>query len=100
MVSSMAGFGFGVWWGAHLVEQGAAHRPRLFWVSIALAVVAGIGAYRRWQRSGWADPNEGQPVTVLQVPWRWPVYRLVAFAVLNTAIAAGIATGWHPPVIG
>ena len=97
VASTIAGFAFGVWWGAHLVDQGGAHRPRLFWVSIALALVAGIGAHRRWRTSA---ADEGQPVKILQVPWRWPLYRLVAFAALNTAIAAGIATGWHPPVLG
>jgi hypothetical protein len=27
-------------------------------------------------------------------PWRWPLHRLIGFAVLNAAVAAGIAVGF------
>jgi hypothetical protein len=36
----------------------------------------------------------------MQPPWRWSAYRLLAFAVLNLGIAAGIGIGFDPaPVL-
>lgn len=99
-VSSVVGFGFGVWWGAHLAGQGGSHRPRLLWVSLAVALAAGVGALWR-RRQARERPREGvQRVIVFLAPWRWPAFRLVGFALLNAAIAAGILTGWHPPTLG
>lgn len=106
-VSLVVGFVFGVCWGAHLADRGSAHRPRLLWVSLAMAVVAGIAGL--WQlrraevddRAGLqCDQGGAQRVIVLLVPWRWPSYRLIGFALLNAAIAAGILTGWRPPALG
>jgi len=106
-VSLVVGFVFGVWWGAHLADQGSAHHPRLLWVSIAMAVAAGVGSLwqlRRAKEEDQAgerqDQRVMQRVIVLLVPWRWPAYRLLGFALLNTAIAAGILTGWRPPTLG
>jgi hypothetical protein len=97
VVAASAGFAFGVWWGAHLADAGTGHRPRLFWVSIALAGTALLVlAIRRQQSNRELQPDE--PVTVL--PWRWPPHRLVSFAVLNVAIAVGIAVGFTPGVPG
>lgn len=106
-VSLVVGFVFGVWWGAHLTDQGHAHRPRLLWVSLAVAVAAGIGGLWQLRRAD-VDDQAGAPghqvgverVIVFLVPWRWPAYRLFAFALLNAAIAAGIVTGWRPPTLG
>jgi hypothetical protein len=33
-------------------------------------------------------------------PWRWPAFRLVGLALMNVALAAGIAVGYTPPVPG
>lgn len=92
-VSALIGFGGGVWWGSHLSDLG--HRPRLFWVSIAIAAIAlAAAAYRR------ANPVMPRGRDLFAPPWRWPSWRLVGLAVFNVAIAAGIATGWTPPVVG
>ncbi len=39
--------------------------------------------------------------TVL-LPWRWPAYRFLGFALMNAAIAAGIIVGFtpHPRIAG
>jgi hypothetical protein len=93
--SAIAGFAFGVVWGAHVAEIGTPHRPRLFWVSVTLALLALLGgAYRRRR------PVDAITVTALAWPWTWPAARWAGFAVLNGAVAAGVATGWHPPVVG
>lgn len=99
-VSSVVGFVFGLWWGAHLADQGSAHRPRLLWVSIAMAVAAGIGGVWQRRRADVHDPDGVQRAIVVLVPWRWPSYRLFSFALLNVAIVAGILTGWRPPILG
>jgi hypothetical protein len=105
----VVGFGFGVWWGDRLSGH---HRPALFWVSLAVAAVAGIGALRR--RTDSAAPGEERAVAELRRlaerptpeaahswrtvvdPRRWPAHRLVGLAILNGAVAAGIAVGFEP----
>jgi hypothetical protein len=93
-IASAAGFGAGFWWGARLSETGRVEEPRTLWVSLGFAVVAGLAALWRWRR----PPADEAPV--LSPPWRWPATRWVGFAVLNAAIAAGVAVGFDPqPVI-
>jgi hypothetical protein len=93
--SAVAGFAFGVVWGAHVADIGTPHRPRLFWVSIGLAALAlAAAAYRR------RNDADAVGVKALAFPWTWPAWRWLGFAVLNGAVAAGVATGWHPPVVG
>ena len=95
-VGAGVGFGGGYWWGARLTELGRTDPPKSLWVSIALACVfvalAVVRAVRR--RRPVADD------TVPLVPWRWSVLRLVGFAVLNAAAAAGIAAGFEPRALG
>jgi len=47
---------------------------------------------------GRQEPRPSQAIALL--PWRWPTYRLVSFAVLNVAIAVGIALGFSPGLPG
>ena len=104
----VVGFGFGVWWGDRLSGD---HRPALFWVSLAVTATASVGALRR--RSEMAPPGGERAVAELRRladgpevdagrPWRsmvdprqWPSHRLVGLAVLNGAVAAGIAVGFE-----
>jgi hypothetical protein len=53
-------------------------------------------------RTLWRPTSETRTdqAKVLVMPWQWPLNRIVGFGVLNAAIAAGVATGWHPPVVG
>ena len=103
------GFGFGVWWGDRL---SGGHRPTLFWVSLAVAAVAGFGALRHRP----PEVSQGDATTIAElrrlatvgaveeVPrWRmmfdprlWPAHRFVGLALLNAAVAAGIAVGFEP----
>jgi hypothetical protein len=93
--SASVGFIGGVLWGAHVAELGQPDRPRLFWVSIVIAIVALLAAaYRR------SRPADAISTRSFALPWTWPAWRLVGFAVLSGAVAAGIATGWQPPVVG
>ncbi len=105
-LAGAAGFGFGVWWGERL---SGGHRPYLFWVSLAVAVVAGVAALRRRaempsspagavaELRSLADTPPSRPEagwrTIID-PRRWPTQRFVGLAVLNGAVAAGIAVGF------
>ena len=95
-VGAAVGFGGGYWWGSRLTELGRTDPPRSLWVSIALAgafvALAVVRAVRR--RRPVADD------TVTLAPWRWSVPRLLGFAVLNVAAAAGIAAGFTPRSLG
>jgi len=85
------GFGFGVFWGAHL--SGNAHWPRLLWVSIGLGATAATMALLRARTQGWtrsADTNGWRALFVF--PWRWPADRLTGFAFINIGLALGIVT--------
>lgn len=90
VLASAAGFGGGLWWGARLSERGRVNEPATLWISLALAVVSGVWAVWRWR----GRPLDGS--SLLAPPWRWPAYRLVGFALLNAAVAAGVAAGFHP----
>ncbi|GAC1369536.1 MAG: hypothetical protein NVSMB32_14330 [Actinomycetota bacterium] len=95
LVAAGAGFGAGFWWGARLSTRGRVHEPRALWVSLALAALAGLAALWRWRRGGPVDKQSvGQ--SVVSPPWRWPAYRLVGLAILNAAVAVGVAIGFHP----
>lgn len=91
-VSVIVGFGFGAYWGHYLSEAGTGHRPRLLWVSVALAVLAVITALVAGRRIH-AEERA-------MLPWTWPTARLIGFAALNIAIAVGIAVAYQPPIPG
>ena len=94
-VAAAVGYGGGYWWGARLTELGRTEPPKSLWVSIALAgmfvALAVVRAVRRRR------PVADDAVTLM--PWRWSVLRLVGFAVMNAAAAAGIAAGFTPRVL-
>ncbi len=92
---SAAGLGAGLWWGIRLSEAGRVQVPRALWVSLVLAGVFALAALWRWRRG--RRPADD---AVLSPPWRWPAYRLVGFAVLNAAVAAGIGLGFDPQPLG
>lgn len=85
-LGALLGFGFGLFWGAHL--SGGAHWPRLLWVSLSLAVAAAAWATGRERGAGWERP--------FALPWTWSAERLYGFAALNVALAAGIAVTFRP----
>ena len=94
VVAAGAGFGFGLWWGGRLSDASLVHRPRLLWVSVGVAVVALALA-----ASTHRDANQevaSRRARDLLDPTRWPAQRLVTFAVLNLAIAAGTEIGFVP----
>lgn len=90
-IASVAGFGAGLWWGVHLTEMGRVQQPRAMWTSLALAGLAGLAALWRGRPEATYD-NEA----VFAPPWRWPAQRFLGLAVLNLAVAAGIAVGFDP----
>lgn len=108
-LSVAVGFGFGVWWGDRL---SGGHRPTLFWVSLAVAALAGLAALRRRPQevskgdeaavaelrrlADGPDAQEAASWRVLFDPRQWPAHRLVGLALLNGAVAAGIAVGFEP----
>jgi hypothetical protein len=90
-IAAGVGLAFGLWWGNRLSD--AARLPRLFWVSVALAVVAAIGVL---VRRGRPDPVGAERLSSVVMPWRWPEYRFAGFVVLNVALAVGIFIGYEP----
>jgi hypothetical protein len=108
-LGAAVGFGFGVWWGDRL---SGGHRPSLFWISLAVAAVSGAAALRRASEMKRPDPAGAldtlrgladRPADADRFSWRavvdprrWPVQRFVGLAVLNGAVAAGIAVGFNP----
>lgn len=98
VLATVVGFGFGAWWGNRLALLGRDDLPRLFAVSLALAILAAAGAaYRmRREREELGTGRLSGRFAVLVVPWRWDAGRLLGFAALNVAIAVGIAVGFDP----
>ena len=98
-----AGFGGGYWWGARLSELGRTEPPRSLWVSIGLAVFFGTVALVKVLRR---EPPRLRPDSRMErfeqafTPWRWSPARLLGFALVNVAVAAGIAAGFDPQPFG
>jgi hypothetical protein len=93
------GFGGGYWWGARLSELGRTEPPSSLWVSIGLAVVFGTVALVKVLRgTPRRVPAESRMERFEEAftPWRWSAARLGGFALLNMALAAGIAAGFVP----
>jgi hypothetical protein len=107
-VGAALGLVFGILWGRQL--SGGQTWPKLLWVSLVLAAVAAVAAVARARAVGDRATSGAEsgavladrPVghggwrNVLVPPWRWAVHRLVGFAVLNLALAFGIATSFTP----
>ena len=94
-----AGFGAGYWWGARLSELGRTEPPSSLWVSIGLAVVFGTVALVKVLRDeSHRFPAESRMdrFELAFTPWRWSPARLLGFALVNVAVAAGIAAGFDP----
>lgn len=106
-----AGYAGGYWWGSRLTEVGRTDPPTSLWVSIGLAAVflaiALVQALRRASRietvaggSGSDTEPYRRRIAERLVPWRWSVPRLLGFALLNAAAAAGVAAGFSPRALG
>jgi hypothetical protein len=94
LLTLAAGLGFGGAWGWHLADQ--PDPPKLLWVSVALAAGATVLALgsRSSPRATEPDTTAGFWRRVLLPPWRWPAARWIDFALLNVAIAVGVAVGY------
>ncbi len=94
-----AGFGAGYWWGWRLTEIGRRDPPSSLWVSVGLAVILGTVALVKVLRD---DPPRFAPdfgvgrIGESFAPWRWSAARLAGYALVNLAVAAGIAAGFTP----
>ena len=84
----LTGLAVGLAWGWHL--SGSQSWPRLLWVSLVLALAAGLLAAGR----AGAPPADRSYVLARRrlpvPPWLWSAERLVGFAILNLGLAVGI----------
>ena len=96
------GYGGGYWWGSRLTELGRTDPPKSLWVSVSLVVfflaLALVRMARREVREENASPQR-EWIAERLLPWRWSLGRLLGFALLNAAVAAGIAVGFDPQVL-
>ncbi len=97
VTAALSGLGFGLVWGYAL--RGGPTWPRLLWVSLALGAAALLLAAGR---AGAQQPPVGAGTRLwrraLVPPWLWSAERLVGVAVLNGALALGIASAFRPDV--
>jgi len=92
----VGGFGAGYWWGARLTERGRTEVPNSLWVSIGLAIVFAVLALSsRLTQDDRLEPAH-EPLREKLAIWRWAPTRLLGFALMNAATAAGIAAGFTP----
>ncbi len=94
-----AGFGGGYWWGWRLTELGRADPPSSLWVSVGLALVLGtVALVKVLRRDPPRYPPDSRPGRIAETsaPWRWSPARLAGYALVNGAVAAGIAAGFTP----
>ena len=96
VLAVVAGGAFGLWWGDRLSDVSLGHRPRLLWVSLALGVVALVAAAVRRPTGPAMTGGRTEALRTLVDPRRWGRLRLLGLAVLNLAIAVGIAVTYHP----
>ena len=93
------GYWAGYWWGSRLTELGRTDPPKSLWVSAGLAaffvVLALVRTVRGEARLDRAAPHR-ERIAERLLPWRWSLGRLLGFALLNTAVASGIAAGFTP----
>jgi hypothetical protein len=95
VITVIAGFGGGLWWGAHLTARGRTQEPRTLWVSLGLAAICAVWALLRRTQKQLPDQRTGF-LSIFAPPWRWPAYRFAGFAALNAAIAGGVLVGFRP----
>jgi hypothetical protein len=98
-------YGGGWWWGDRLSEPGRTDAPSALYVSIGLAVAFGALAVARAIKGrrddsfhvGVGDLLEepGESLRLLS-PVHWPAGRLLAFSLINVAVALGISAGFTP----
>ena len=74
--------------------EGAGRVLRNRWLRYAVGAALGLVFGILWGRQ--LSGGHGGWRNVLVPPWRWAVHRLVGFAVLNLALAFGIATSFTP----
>ncbi len=89
-----AGLIVGLAWGWHV--SGSSTWPRLLWVSLTLALAAGLLAVGRVgappdRASDGAARRQG-----LVPPWTWSAERLVGLAILDLGLAVGTAVTFEP----
>jgi hypothetical protein len=100
----------GWWWGDRLSDAGRAELPNAFYVSLGLAAAFGALALAQTIRTRSEGPAIGgppivdrpsaptEPSAVLRhlSPLHWSPGRLLIFATINIALAAGISVGFTP----
>lgn len=94
-----AGFGGGYWVGLAAHGDRASRPPSSLWVSVAVAVVLGtVALVKVLHRDPPRFPPDSRLGRVVETfaPWRWSAARLGGYAVVNIAVAAGIAAGFTP----
>ena len=98
-------YGGGWWWGERLSEVGRTEAPSSLYVSIGLAVAFGALAALRALKGPRDDSfrvslgdvleEPGESIQMLS-PVHWSAWRLLAFALINAAVALGISAGFTP----
>jgi hypothetical protein len=95
----------GWWWGDRLSEVGRTEAPSSLYVSIGLAVAFGALALLRAAKGPRDDSFHvsvgdllEEPGDSLQLlsPVHWSAWRLLAFSLINVAVAFGISAGFTP----
>ncbi|MEP7054375.1 MAG: hypothetical protein ABI912_03930 [Actinomycetota bacterium] len=102
LICAAAGLAGGAWWGARLSSVRSAP-PKLFFVSIALAAAftaASVFQIRRRIASGHPKPEPAHSPTRRWVLDYVAPARLASFALLNAAVAFGIALTFTPLHLG
>jgi len=104
-VGGAVAYGGGWWWGDRLSEVGRTEAPSSLYVSIGLAVAFGALALLRAVKGPRDDSfhvsvgdmleEPGESLQLLS-PVHWSVWRLLAFSLINVAVAFGISTGFTP----
>lgn len=90
---TLLGFAVGYLWGGELSGQHS--WPKLFWVSIALGLVAfALGVMR--SNAPPTPPSASPWRQLLTPPWDWDSARMFGFALINLGIMFGIALGFGP----